>query len=156
VGFVTTGLALVLLDAGGRAGVRPAQILALVPAILATEALAMYGYGRAERSFADESLSAAFTPMAFVTAVCLLALSFGILFARPGRGFMLLFLGGDFGALIARRLLPAAVVVPLVLGWLRLAGERAGLYGSATGVALFAVGTMVVFTILIGWSAAAV
>ncbi len=67
---------------------------------------------------------------------------------------MELFTGTDIGGFLARRLLPAAVLVPLVLGWLRLAGESAGLYGTAFGTSLLVVATIVAFTALIGWNAA--
>ena len=57
-------------------------------------------------------------------------------------------------ALVLRRLLPLAVVLPLVVGALRLLGERAGLYSSVVGVAI-----MVAFSIagavgLVAWTAA--
>jgi two-component system, sensor histidine kinase and response regulator len=40
------------------------------------------------------------------------------------------------GGFLVRRLLPDVVVVPIVLGLLRLEGERAGLYGMTVWVAL--------------------
>jgi signal transduction histidine kinase len=48
-----------------------------------------------------------------------------------------------------RRLLPAAIGLPLGLGWLRLAGERAGLYDTVFGLTLFALSNILVFTILV-------
>ncbi len=54
---------------------------------------------------------------------------------------------------MARRLLPAAIVIPLLLGWLRLKGELAGLYGFEFGLALFAVMNILVFAVLIWWNA---
>jgi PAS domain S-box-containing protein len=156
VGFVAIGLALVLLDVEWRGGLRPSQYLALIPAILGIQVLAGYGYRR-EAFWTQDAVAATgggLSPMAINTAACLVALSLGVISARPDRGVMAIVTGRDSGGLLARRLLPAAVLVPLLLGWLRLAGERAGLYGQATGVSLFAVSTMVVFAALIGWSAA--
>ena len=49
---------------------------------------------------------------------------------------------------MARRLLPAAIGVPFLIGWLRLIGQRAGLYGVEFGVALFALSSVIVFTFL--------
>jgi PAS domain S-box-containing protein len=153
--FIAVGLALLLLDRETRRGGRPAQLLALVPGFFGLAVLAGYGY-RQDPRLAPGMVETAFSPMAIHTAACFVALAIGILFARPERGFMPLFTGKDTGALIARRLLPAAILVPLFLGWLRLIGERAGLFGPATGVALFAVSTIVVLTVLIGWNAAVV
>ena len=40
---------------------------------------------------------------------------------------------------IARRLIPTALVVPLVLGWLRLQGQHLGWYGTEFGIAILVV-----------------
>src|SRR5215210_8268618 len=57
------------------------------------------------------------------------------------------------GAFLVRRLLPAAVIVPIVLGVLRLEGERAGLYGMTFGVALMIAANVLIVSALILWSA---
>ena len=57
---------------------------------------------------------------------------------------------GDF---LFRRLLPAAIVVPIVIGWLRFEGERAGLYGAGFGVVLTTTANVIIITALILWSA---
>ena len=45
------------------------------------------------------------------------------------------------GGVMARRLLPAAVILPAALGWLRMVGQGAGLLGLELGLALFAART---------------
>ena len=57
------------------------------------------------------------------------------------------------GGFLIRRLLPAAVVVPVVLGWLRLVGERAGLYGTGVGVLMMTTANVLIISALILWSA---
>lgn len=57
------------------------------------------------------------------------------------------------GHFLVRRLLPAAVIVPVVLGWLRFEGERAGLYGTEFGVVLNTTANVLIITALILWSA---
>src|SRR5687767_5048167 len=54
---------------------------------------------------------------------------------------------------MARRLLAAAILVPVVLGMLRLWGQWSGLYGTEVGTALFAVSNMAAFVWLISRSA---
>ena len=51
------------------------------------------------------------------------------------------------GGVMARHLLPASIVILCVVGWLRLQGERRGLYGSEFGLVLF----MVVNVVILGW-----
>ena len=54
-------------------------------------------------------------------------MSAGILCARPDRGVMAVVSSPDAGGVLARRLLPAVIVIPAVVGWLRwLAEQRAG------------------------------
>ena len=156
VSLVLTGAALLLLDVDLRAGQRPSEYLALLPALLGLLTLASYGYSRGVL-IAPELLatSPAFSLMAFHTAICFLILPAGILAARPDRGMMAVFTGDDMGGLIARRLLPAALLVPLILGWLVLGGRSAGLFGRTIGTALLVVATIVAFTVVILWSAVA-
>src|SRR6185312_6081056 len=52
-----------------------------------------------------------------------------------------------------RWVLPIAIVLPIMLGWLRLQGQRAGWYGTEVGLALFAASNVLAFAILI-WFAA--
>ncbi len=53
------------------------------------------------------------------------------------------------GAAVVRRLLPAAVVVVGVLGFLRWQGQRSGLYGTGTGLLLFTGGVIGVLAVLV-------
>jgi PAS domain-containing protein len=52
--------------------------------------------------------------------------------------------------------LPAAVGVPLILGLLRVAGDRAGLFDSVFGSALRTVVEIALFVILLWWTAKAI
>lgn len=51
------------------------------------------------------------------------------------------------------RFLPAAILIPLVLGWLRVEGERAGLYGPVVGTAMFATATITLISLLVWFNA---
>jgi PAS domain S-box-containing protein len=84
-------------------------------------------------------------------AVALLAV--GGLCLRPDQGLLRLLRGNSTSAFLLRRLLLVGFVLPLLLGWLRLAGERRGYYDTATGTALMVVVTMAVFAGLIWVSA---
>jgi signal transduction histidine kinase/CheY-like chemotaxis protein len=145
VSFILVGVALVLLDWEPRRGARPAQLVALLPtAIALTSALGytyavgeLYGIGR-------------YIPMALPTAISFLALGLAILCARPDRGLMSGLVSDHLSGALARRLLPGAVAIPALLSGLWLLGHRAGLFGAEAGLALVAVGNILVFTALIG------
>ncbi len=74
--------------------------------------------------------------MPLIVALMLALLAVGVLCARPERGMMIKFSRNSLGSSVLRRLAPAAFWAPLLLGWLRLLGEHAGLFGPATGTAL--------------------
>jgi len=74
--------------------------------------------------------------MAINTSYAFLMLSVATLLSRHGHATCNLIFSDSPGGLLARRLLPTAIVIPVVLGWLRLWGQRAGLYGLEIGTAL--------------------
>lgn len=63
------------------------------------------------------------------------------------------FVSDSAGGVMARRLIPAAFLVPIMVGWGRLVGEKAGYYDAAMGVDLFAILDMAIFLVLIFLSA---
>jgi signal transduction histidine kinase len=93
------------------------------------------------------------TGMAVPTAIGHLVLGIGIIFVNKERGIPALLMDEGAAGVLTRRLLPAAVVAPVVLGLIRLAGETAGLYETEFGVSLFAASSIVTFVVLILWSA---
>ncbi|MEW6049729.1 MAG: PAS domain-containing protein [Candidatus Zixiibacteriota bacterium] len=58
--------------------------------------------------------------------------------------------------IMLRWILPAAIAVPIMAGWLRWAGERHGLYGTGVGVALSVVTTITLLVVLIRMGAGAI
>ncbi len=146
--FFLLGCALVLVDSQTRRSYRLAHLLILVS--LAASLLAIVGYAYGVTSFYGV---ASFIPMALHTALTFVVLSVGLLCVRPDRGLMAIVTSDSAGGVVVRRLLPAAILIQVALGWLRLAGQQAGLYGSELGVALMVVSSTVILTVLIGWSA---
>ncbi len=147
IAFVAIGASLLL--ATSRRARRGADALALIPGLLALVSLACYAYGVHGLAWIG-----VYKPMAIHTAVGFFVLSLGVLISSPDRGLARLVTSNTVGGTVARRLLPVAVGVPLVLGWLHLAGERAGLYGAELGTALTAASNAVVL-IAIFWGVAA-
>lgn len=95
------------------------------------------------------------TQMAVPTAVGIFLLGFGLLASRPDRGPMRLLSSDGAGGTLVRRLVPAIVLGILLLTILRLAGQAAGLYGTATGAWLLAsavIALLVPIVWRVGWS----
>ncbi len=142
--FLLAGLALRFLDSelGGRH--RPAQYLALV--ILVIALLAVLGY-----AYDIQSLYgfAAYTKMALHTTVAFVVLSLGIFAARAGNGVMATVTSVGAGGQLARQLLPAAIVLPILIGWLCWAGMRDGFYDTEFRLSLVVMLNILVFVSLI-------
>jgi len=142
--FLLVSGALLLLDVRRRNGQVMAQAAAMATGL--TALLALVGYAYDVRSlYQFEPIGS----MALHTALAFLALATALLCARPDQGVMVTLTEDTAGGVMMRRLLPAAIGVPFLVGWLRLLGERAGFYGTAFGTALFAVSNILIFTFLI-------
>jgi hypothetical protein len=134
VAFILLAAALLTLDARVARRWSPAPAMAAAAGALAL--LALLGYASGVTTLYGLSR---LTQMAVPTASAVLGLSLGIVFARPTRGVMHLFVTDTAGGTVARRLIPAAIGVPLILGALRLAGQDAGLYDTSIGAWLLAI-----------------
>jgi PAS domain-containing protein len=146
--FITLGLALILLDWKTQRGRYPAQLLSLWTGLIAMMAFCGYIY----HATALYRLLL-YAQVAVHTAVALFLLSGAVLFARPRCGIARDLTGEGSGSVMARRLLPAIFFVPILLGWIRLQGQLAGLYGTELGIALYATATIFVFAVLVWISA---
>jgi signal transduction histidine kinase/CheY-like chemotaxis protein len=141
--FLLLGVALGLLDWEPRRRYRPAQVVALAPTAIALTSMLGYVYGVGELYGV-----AGYIAMALPTALGFLTLSVGVLCARPDRGLMQVVTSDEAGGVLARRLLPAVIVVPAGLGWLRHVAEQAGFVDTAVGLAVVVVLTILLLAIL--------
>jgi len=141
--FITLGCSLLL--AKRRRGILASQVLAMAVGCLCLVNIIGYVYGI--RNYLAVSF---YSTVAFHTSLSVLILSLGVLCLTPNAGLTATVTSEHLGGVLARRLLPAAVVVPLGLGWLRWQGQLRGYYDTAFGLALFTSAAIVVFLILIG------
>jgi PAS domain S-box-containing protein len=137
--------AVVTLEAHHRGGFRPAEALAFLAATLALFALVVTFYGGTP----PESM----TPLSTPGALAVLALGGAVLAARWRDGVLGHLVGRGPGGALARTFLPVATVVPLFIGWLRLAGGRAQTLDVATGVSLLVSGSIAAVCALVAWNA---
>jgi PAS domain S-box-containing protein len=87
-----------------------------------------------------------------LTAVAFISLCVGALLLEPRRGVMSVLTSDSLGGAVARRLLPAAIALPIILGWLGIRGHYVRLYSLEVGSAIFVISNAVTFTILIWWA----
>ncbi len=99
-----------------------------------------------------------FDPIAFYftialhTVLAFLSICAAILLARPERGVVSTLLGNSPGSVVARRMWPALLLI-ILLGWIRTIGHHEGWFRLGFGTALFVLAILLLFTGLIWWTA---
>jgi PAS domain S-box-containing protein len=144
--FTMFGIAMLLLYR--KQAVSFAQGLSIVSGFWALLAITGYAYG-AEALFGI----AQYTGIALPTAIALFVLCLGILGASFNDGMLSVVCGETAAAIMARRLAIVAVCVPFALGWVRIAGQRAGYFDMGFGTAL-SVSAIIMLFLLAIWLAA--
>lgn len=124
---------------------RTCQLLAISPLLIGWLGVARYVFGGVALI--------PFANMAIHTAVLLLLLSAAVLSLRKDVGLIALLYSDGAGGAVARRLLPAALLLPVLAGALAVYSEHAGWLALEASFSLFALSSMVVFTGLV-WASA--
>ncbi|MES2262428.1 MAG: EAL domain-containing protein [Pseudomonadota bacterium] len=145
--FALLGLALALLDATWRGGLRPAQWIAWLLGLQAMFVVidSFFG-GNSMQTFAPDAAGMLHTP----ALVCLMAA--GALLARPDQGLVRALTSNRPSGKMARIMLPGVVLIPIVDGWLGLVGEQDGIFTNEFGDALFTMLEVATLTGLTFWT----
>ena len=146
--FVLLGGSLLLLDWRRRA--RVAEMLAAVPVFVCLVALTGGAF-----SFTPAAEHADPRPSPFPAVTTFLALAIGILHARPNRGWMAVITSDRLGGVLARRLLPIAILLPFFLAMLRLVSTDLTNGGAVFGLMLYVLANMLALTVFVIWYASA-
>ena len=146
--LVLAGTALALLDTRRRALRSTSQVLAI--ALLRSGVVARAG---SALSVTALYRVAGYTSMAIQASLGFVVLSIGILASRPRRGVVAILMQDNQTGVAVRRLLPLIVVIPLVVGWVVLKGQKAGLYGTEFGLALMVTVNVSIIASLALWNA---
>lgn len=143
-GFLLFGLSIICARLPRLAQVH--QALAVCCMLLGWVGLSRYVFG------GDPLFS--FANMAIHTALLLILLSVGALTLRPDAGIAALLASDGVGGQMARRLLPAAAIVPLAAGWFAIRYENVGAFGIEVAISVFALISLVTFVAFV-WTNAA-
>jgi diguanylate cyclase (GGDEF)-like protein len=142
--FVLAGAALLMRHTRWRV-----EEVLMVP-VAAIAAMCVIGYAYSIPAFYGPASAA---KMAVNTGIAFLLIAAGVMFAQEdGRLKRLLTTTGP-GSVMARRLIPLAVFVPLTLGWLRLKGQEDGVFGLRVGTWLLTMTEIVCLAAVIIWAA---
>lgn len=136
--FVAIGLALLTLELTAPWARRLYAVLTSMVLIGAMTSLLGYGYGARYLYGVGQHI-----PMALNTAALFEVIAVGLLAARPRSHVFSVLTSAGAGGAVARRLLPAAIAIPIVLGLFRVAGQQMGLYDTEFGAAIMVITTVV-------------
>jgi hypothetical protein len=122
---------------------------ALMVPVLAVASMCLIGYAYAIPAFYGPAAAAR---MPLNAGIAFLVLGAGVMFATPHGRSQRILANTNPGTVMARRLLPLAVLVPLTLGWLRLVGQEDGIFGLRVGTWLLTMTTISSLVAVIVWS----
>ena len=149
--FLLNGIALTMLDVETRGGARPAQHLGLTALFLSL--LVALGQAYQTSPLQNLILINGWPEMTTVMAMIFVALSIGVVCARPRSGVASLLSSASPGGYIARRLAPAAILIPVIIGSSGLLGVKAGYFEAPAAALLITVVSILLFLGLIWRSA---
>ena len=147
--FVLIGAALLLATTRDRAAHQLAQGLAFIAGAIAL--LTLVGYASDMHALYRFELTSF---VALPTVIAFLVLVAGALCALADVGLMALLTSDTVGGMMARQLLPVAIIAPIGLAWLERLVDRLDLFPADVVEAMFTVLNIVVFVTLIGASIA--
>jgi diguanylate cyclase (GGDEF)-like protein len=152
--FILLGVALAIQGRPRSRGTLP-QALALVATLAPTVALVGYLYDVPSLYGAElqgATVIASSASMAVNTAAAALILAFGVLLSRPDDGVMRIFLANTSGGVVARALIPIALLVPVLLGGLFIR-DRLDVGDNRSGMALLVIAIGVFFVTVVWYLA---
>jgi PAS domain S-box-containing protein len=144
VNFISIGMALFLI-VFGRFGIL-FQVFSFLVILIALSALAGHLYGIFQ--LYETTFNAG---MALHTAASFLFLGIGTVCSRPEHGLISKLIETRFGMVILKRLLPAIVVIPIILGWLQFKSIEAAFVSVPAGALLNAVLNIAVMFCVTAW-----
>ena len=145
--FFFLGVAMLFLDARSRRWFRVSNVSVLMVVTITLLVFLYYFYGPEQ----SDGIGLYFT-IAIHTVVAFLSICTAILLSRPERGLVSTLLGNTPGSVVARRMWPALLLI-ILLGWIRVIGRTEQWFGHGFGTALFVLAILLLFIGLIWWTA---
>ncbi len=145
--FVLTGAALLLIHRESIKEKIPSQFIAVLVGLIGFLSVLLYLY-RVEDFYG----LLIHIPMAIHSGFCFFLLCLAILFVHADKGLMKEFTSRYTGGIMARILVPAAILIPVALGFLRLLASWRGHISTELGVTLLVLSIIIVFLAFIRYS----
>lgn len=138
--FMLAGAVLFMIPYEKKLRFRPSHYMVLLIALMSL--LSVLGYLYQVKSFYGFLVHISMAPC---TALSFLLFSLIVLFADPAKGIMEEFTTVFSGSIVARFLIPAAIIIPTILGLLRLHGHWRGILSNEFGTTLYVLSIIIIF-----------
>jgi PAS domain S-box-containing protein len=145
LGFVLLSMTVMLLS--GRRSFHACQTLICISGLISLTALTARLYSLQSGRPLPGTLDAD-----GASSLLLMMCAVGLLYSNTHRGLMAIVTSETVGGARARLLLPASIVVPILLGWIRLILERAGVIDQTVGMVAHVVATILILALIVAWN----
>lgn len=145
--FICIGGAILALNWKTSRGFRPSEPACAITGIIALLSIVAYSHHLVSFYASDN-----YTPASLLTSICFLFLATGIVLARADRGTLAIIVSETTAGMLARRLIPLAILLPILIGAIREGAEGMGLYDPTFGAAHSATTFMALFFAAIWWT----
>jgi len=141
--FLLTSISLIILDRKEDRNFQFSQVLIIIVGLIAFLVVLGYLYQTAIYPVINTTAPSPYG------SIMLIITALAVITSRPDKGFMEILTSNRLGGVFGRRILLFIIIVPLILGWLRLLGERSGLYDAEFGTAITIFFTIMILIILV-------
>ncbi|MDP4212542.1 MAG: PAS domain S-box protein [Bacteroidota bacterium] len=146
--FLMIGLSLLLLRVRIRKRINFSQTTILACGFISLLSIISHIY-RVQKFYGLQY----YKPMGIHTAFAFFFISIAILFIMPDSGIIKEFTSSNIGSVTARSIIPFAILVPIILGYLRLCGHWMSLFTVEFGVTFLVLSIVLVFVALTWYNA---
>ena len=139
-GFIAIGLSLLLFYSDKKRWLRVSEALAILVLLISHIAFISYVYNAAQFFKAIQV-----PVVSLPTVISGLLISYGILFSRPDSGILAVFNKQTIAAKVGLRGIFIAMILIILLGWLRVKSEEINIFDKAMGISIMAIFFAIIF-----------
>ncbi|MDD5173795.1 MAG: ATP-binding protein [Candidatus Omnitrophica bacterium] len=147
--FIMISVALLLSNSKTKKGLYSSQILSVLGGMISTMSIIGYLYGVKFLYYGAYEL----TTMALHTSCIFLIACIGAFFMRPNDGLAGLFSNDSAGGILARRMIPIVILIPIIVDWIEIWSETIGLISGELSATFAVMADIIAVTVFVIWVA---
>ena len=145
INFILAGICILVWNVKTPNFYRPTQILAIIGGFISLIGFLAYIYNVSLFYHIPQ-----FTAISIYATITFILLFLSILLARPETGMMSVISGDNISSILARRLLPLVIILPVIIGFISRYGANIGFYTDEIADIIFLF-LLIIFFSIISW-----